>query len=71
MIKINKQSFEELMREESLSATKFAEKVGISRSQFWRILNERSSVGEGFISKFKRQYPNEPFEKYFFSDSVA
>jgi hypothetical protein len=53
-----------------MTEIEMAEKINISRSQLWRIKKKNSSVGEVFISKFKKAYPNEPFENYFFVESV-
>jgi transcriptional regulator with XRE-family HTH domain len=53
-----------------MTEIEMAEKINISRSQLWRIKKKNSSVGEAFISKFKKAYPNEPFENYFFVESV-
>ena len=49
----------------------FSEKLGISRSQLWRIKTGKSYPGIDFIEKFLRCYPEEPFGEYFFVLNVA
>ena len=49
----------------------FSKKLGISRSQLWRIKTGKSYPGIDFIEKFLRCYPEEPFEEYFFALVVA
>lgn len=71
MIRINKVAFDKLFDTENLSTVKFANNLGVSRSQVWRILNNKSNPGEEFIAKFKAAYPTKLFEEYFFIDSVA
>ena len=71
MILINKALFDTLLQEEKLSIAKFANYLGISRTQAWRVLNQKCSPGEEFIAKFKRAYPKKMFEDYFFVNSVA
>ena len=47
-----------------------ARKLKVSRSQLWRIKKKNSAVGQEFIMKFKKAYPNEHFEDYFFVETV-
>ena len=53
-----------------MTEVEMAKKINVSRSQLWRIKKKNSAVGQEFIVKFKKAYPNEPFEKYFFVESV-
>lgn len=54
-----------------LTDTAFSKKIGISRSQLWRIRTRRSSAGTEFLAKFKAAYPEERIEDYiFFETSV-
>lgn len=68
MIRLNLSNFIKL--QDNMTEIEMAEKLHISRSQLWRIKKKNSSAGESFISKFKKAYPNEPFEDYFFVESV-
>lgn len=60
-----------LIDKENLNMTNFALKLGVSRTQLWRILNSKTAVGAEFLSKFFNTYPNLKFEEYFFVNSVA
>ena len=51
-----------------MTDTAFARKLGVSRSQLWRIRTKRSSVGADFIEKFMAAYPSENIDDYFFSE---
>lgn len=53
-----------------MTDTDFAKKLGISRSQLWRVRNKKSSVGAEFIVKFKNCYPEENTDDYFFTSNV-
>lgn len=48
----------------------FAKKIGVSRTQLWRVKNNRSNVGAEFLYKFKECYPNESIDAIFFVPSV-
>ena len=67
-IRLNLANFLKLQGD--LTEVEMAKKLNVSRSQLWRIKTKSSAVGQEFIAKFKNAYPNEPFEKYFFIESV-
>ena len=50
----------------NLSETEMAKKLGISRSQLWRIKTKKCSVGNEFIARFKKCFPNESMDNIFF-----
>ena len=54
-----------------MTDTAFARKLGISRSQLWRIRNGKSSVGAEFLSKFKAAFPTENTDEYFFTKGCS
>lgn len=54
----------------NLSETEMAKKLGISRSQLWRIKTKKCSVGNEFIARFKKCFPNESMDDIFFVESV-
>ena len=64
MICIKLEELEKL--KSGMSDTEFSKKLGISRSQLWRAINERSSVGEAFIESLLRHFPEASFEDIFF-----
>lgn len=68
MLRLNASKFLELQGDRSES--NMAKFIGISRSQLWRIKKGRSAVGGEFLSKFKRRYPNESLDDYFFESDV-
>lgn len=68
MIRMNVKAFLELQG--NISDAAFARKLGISRSQLWRIRTEKSAVGGDFIEKFMLCYPDKPLNDYFFAESV-
>lgn len=68
MIRLNLDNFYKLQGE--LSETEISNKLGISRSQLWRVKTSNSAVGESFIAKFKAAYPDEPMDNYFFVETV-
>lgn len=65
---LNISAFNKLQGE--ISNRNMANKLGISRTQLWRIKNG-SSVGEKFISKFMIAYPQENIGDYFFCGTVT
>lgn len=68
MIRINVKAFLELQGD--ISDAAFARKLGISRSQLWRIRTEKSAVGGDFIEKFMLSYPEKSINDYFFAETV-
>lgn len=68
MIRMNVEAFYKLQGDMSDSA--FARKLGISRSQLFRVRKGESSVGESFIEKFMICYPDKLLNDYFFTRSV-
>jgi len=69
MIKVNEEAFAELQG--SVNDSQFAKRLGISRSQYWRIRHGRSGVGVDFIEGFMKCFPNLTVNDYFFALSVA
>lgn len=53
-----------------MTDTEFSKKLGISRSQLWRLKNKRSAVGATFMAKFKAAFPDESMDAYFFTSGV-
>ncbi len=53
-----------------LTDEEFAKKLGVSRSQLWRIRNGHSKAGAEFLEKFKRCFPEESIEDIFFASDV-
>ena len=68
MIRMNVKAFLELQGDTSDAA--FARKMGISRSQLWRIRTEKSAVGGDFIEKFMLCFPEKYVNDYFFAVTV-
>lgn len=68
MIHMNVKAFLELQG--GISDASFARKLGISRSQLWRIRTEKSAVGGHFIEKFMLSYPEKSISDYFFAETV-
>ncbi|MCL2369862.1 MAG: hypothetical protein FWC80_01340 [Firmicutes bacterium] len=48
-----------------MTEQEFANKLGVSREQLWRIKKRKSFVGKNFVSKFKNAFPNENLDNYF------
>ncbi len=53
-----------------MNETEMARKLGVSRSQLWRIKTKHSAVGTEFIAKFKKAYPEESIDDIFFVSDV-
>lgn len=68
MIRMNVKAFLELQGD--ISDAAFARKLGVSRSQLWRIRTEKSAVGGDFIEKFMLSYPDKSVNDYFFVSTV-
>lgn len=68
MLCINTDKLYELQGE--MTETQMAAKLGISRSQLWRIKTKQSSVGPEFLEKFKKCYPKKKIDDYFFVENV-
>lgn len=54
-----------------MSDTAFAKKLGVSRSQLWRVRTRKSSVGAEFLAKFMNAFPEERIDEYFFSKECS
>ena len=48
----------------------FAGMLGVTRSQLWRIVTEKSKPGTKFIANFKRAFPDEPIDAIFRLNNV-
>lgn len=68
MIRLNLSNFIKLQN--NMTESEMAKKLNMSRSQLWRIKKKNSAVGEIFISNFKKNYPEEPLDNYFFVENV-
>ena len=68
MIRMNVKAFLELQG--NISDAAFARKLGVSRSQLWRIRTEKSAVGGDFIEKFMLCFPEKSVNDYFFAFAV-
>lgn len=64
-LKVNADNFSELMNKHSINMIDLAKKIGVSRAQLWRVLNDKSNPGEQFIAGFKASFPKENFDKFF------
>ena len=64
MLCVNIDKLYELQGE--MNETQMAKKLGISRSQLWRIKTGHSSVGQEFIAKFKKSFPEIRIDDIFF-----
>ncbi len=53
-----------------VSDAEFARRLGVSRTQLWRIRQGKSAVGGEFIEKFMRCYPEKSVNDYFFVTNV-
>ncbi len=64
MIRMNVPAFLDLQGD--ISDAEFARRLGVSRSQLWRIRGEKSAVGGNFIEKFMIAYPDMPLNANLF-----
>ncbi len=69
MIRMDAGAFLKLQGDVSDAA--FARKLGVSRSQLWRIRTEKCAVGGDFIEKFMLCFPEESVNDYFYAVSDA
>lgn len=67
-IRLNMSNFLKLQGD--MTEGEMAGKLNISRSHLWRVKTKSSAVGQEFIMKFKKTYPDEKFDDYFFIESV-
>lgn len=68
MVRMNVKAFLELQGD--ISDAAFARKLGVSRSQLWRVRTEKSAVGVDFIEKFMLSYPEKSVNDYFYVEFV-
>lgn len=68
-IKLNIEKFNKLQG--ALSDSAMAGRLGIGRTQLWRLKTGESCPGQKFIAGFLKAFPDQRFEDYFFIDSVA
>ncbi|MHA6484514.1 hypothetical protein ACX1C1_21690 [Paenibacillus sp. strain BS8-2] len=68
-------ALEAIQNENGMTDQEFAEYIGISRSQLWRILlpkdDKRFSLGQDVIAKLLQRFPNRKFEELFFLDLLS
>lgn len=69
MLCINTERMFQLQGE--MTDSEFAKKLGISRSQLWRVRTGKSSAGAEFITKFKAAFPTESIDDYFFTKECS
>lgn len=69
MIYLNVEKFNKLQG--NMTDMEMAKRLNISRTQLWRIKNNKTGVGEKFIAAFMREFPNEKIDDYFFTSTVA
>ena len=50
----------------NMTNTEFAKKLGVGRTQLWKITTGISAPGYHFLSRFKEVYPNESVDAIFF-----
>lgn len=67
-VRLNMAKFLELQGD--MTEGEMAAKLNISRSHLWRIKRKTSSVGQAFIMKFRKTYPDESLDDYFFIEGV-
>lgn len=65
LLELNVEKFNKLQGD--MTDIDMAKKLGISRTQIWRIKNKKTSVGQKFIIAFMKEYPEEKIENFFFS----
>jgi len=69
LLELNVEKFNKLQG--NMTDVDMAKRLGISRTQLWRIKNRKTSVGQKFIAAFMKKYPNEKIEDYFLATDVA
>lgn len=62
---LNKIEFLKLKKRKKLKMAELAVRLGISRSQLWRVMNKQCSPGQQFIAGFKRAFPEENLDTFF------
>lgn len=66
---------EQLQQLKNMTDQEFADFIGISRSQLWRArlnpADRRFSLGQDFIAKIMRAFPEMTFEDLFFLNHVS
>jgi transcriptional regulator with XRE-family HTH domain len=70
-IKVKIDALEKLQRDYSLNDTELAIKIGIDRTQLWRLKTDRSVPGEDFIAKILTAFPDKKFEDLFFLKKMS
>jgi len=66
MLNLNIDKFKELQKQKKLNMTDMSKLIGITRSHLWRLLSGQCKPGEKFIAGFKRAFPDEDFNLFFF-----
>ncbi|KRQ86015.1 hypothetical protein ABG79_02147 [Caloramator mitchellensis] len=61
----NINEFNKLQQSLGLNYSQLAAKIGVSRTQLWRVLKQQCVPGEQFIAGFKAAFPNQDLEKFF------
>jgi len=70
MIKLNRTTFEKYQAEKGWDDTELAEKMGINRSQIWRVKEGRNEPGRSFIAGALKAFPEATFDELFILTDV-
>jgi transcriptional regulator with XRE-family HTH domain len=68
---INLPALKDFMNVNKLSAAELSRQTRVSRAQVSRILKGERGPGTKFIAGFKRAFPDQPLEAFFFTSSDA
>lgn len=65
MIKLKREALEKRQAENNWNDTVLAEKIGVNRTQVWRVKEGRNEPGREFIAGVLRAFPDASFDEFF------
>ena len=71
MVKINREAFERLQAQYDMNDTELAHKMGINRTQVWRVKAGKNDPGTDFVAGALRAFPGVKFDELFILPDVV
>lgn len=71
MVKLNREALEKLQAKHNINDTELANKMGINRTQVWRVKAGKNDPGTDFVAGALRAFPGVKFDELFILPDVV
>ena len=71
MVKLNREALEKLQAKHNINDTELANKMGINRTQVWRVKVGKNDPGTDFVAGALRAFPGVKFDELFILPDVV